>query len=309
MAEVNKINCSATNLNTGESNCKFDFYFEGAIEVPKDKEFTEAELKALGATLTAMVSNNNKALRAYPFPKFVGGTKEAGDAVRETLPNGASIVTWENDYLMKAEHLSGMRAHQAWRSRNRQDIAVLIFGGGYVYGATIGGKYKGFPATNFFAEALTPGVFATRPQYMIGFNIQAKYINDQSWIIKDEFGVSDLTGLYDVELKQVGTMSATGLVVAEVLRKADGTDYGALYATELATLTFTATNEETGAGITVTGSATVVSGKLNIDLDNTDPDYPIVGKNLIIKAPNVTSLTSAGILKSEFTDLVVTRTV
>lgn len=314
MAKVNELSCVAFQANTGQGQCKLDFTFEGVVQVPSGKRFTQAEVDNLAQTLTALVIADNKANRAYPFPKLIGYEKSGGDPVRVEFDNGASITTFENLLTLTGKFYSGLHASNALRSRNKQDLSILVFGGGYVFGALIGGEYAGIPYGNFFCRGVEPAAFKIEAKYMFDGIVDPKYINEQLWFVNDDNGsVADLSGLYDVVLKETTPMTALGLATLSVKRLNGELDLVASNATELTAIPFaqwSAKNAITGLAIPITAAA-VAGANYTIDLDSTSPNYTAVpvGGLIEITGPTVSQLTTAGILKSEINTFTVKKVV
>jgi len=307
---VNTISCLAQNANTGYADCPVHIKFEGAIEVPASKRFTKAEVQALGTTLNAMIINASKSSRAFPFPPFIKDESTGGDPNNVEFDNGEEITTWENYYKLNFSfYRGGLPLSNALRSRNGRDTAFLFYGNGIVFGTTINGEYAGVPVYNFWSTA-KPGAFKRENAYSWKGSTPVPFLTDKVWYVEDDFGAADLKGLHIVDLSTTTTpeVSATGLAILDVKERGYGTDYGALYPTELAAVTWTCKNRATGLAIVVTG-VTVVGGKLNVNLDDTDLNYPATGEWLTIVPPNVTSLIAGGILNAEIEPLDIKVTV
>lgn len=310
MNKVNTVTCAADWANTGFGDCAVHTLFEGLIQVPKDAEFTEAQLGDLVAHINTKVVDNNPLLRFYPWPEFTKMEPGGGEPNKVEQDNGGSITTWENDYVFTGEfYEGGAPLNAALRSRNGQDVYFIGFGRGYAFGEKVNGKYKGFKGKNYWSNAQKPGAFKVESKYSFTFNVSTVSLNERLWYVKAP-GIDELEGLKPLELIPTASpvVSSTGLIIADLKLKGYGNDYLEMYGSAIAALTFTAKNTETGGAITVTG-VTLVGGKLNIDLDSADTDYPAVGKQLTIVGPTVSALTGAGVLLAEIIPLTVTRTV
>ncbi len=311
--KVNTISCGAYNANTGASNCPVHLKFEGAIEVPADKRFTKAEVENLATTLRALIVNNNRLLRAYPFPPFTKSDPKGGDTVNVTFDSGEEITMGENYYILNFNfYKGGVPLNNSLRTRNGSDTAFLFYGGGIIFGSMINNEYAGVPASNFWCMAATHGAFKTESKYMWKANVPTPFLNEKVWFVEDDFDVRDLTGLRNVDIYTTtlpNAITAGGVVALDVKERGYGTNYADLYPAELATVgLFTARNKATGAAITVT-STSVSNGRLSITLDTTDADYPAVGGTVTIVGPLISALTAAGILNAEIFSLDIVRTV
>lgn len=307
--KVNTVNCAADWANTGFGDCPWHMLLEGVIQVPKDAVFTEAQLGALVAHVNTKVIENNRLLRFYPWPKFQKMEPSGGDPNKVENDDGSSTVTWENDYLFTGQfYAGGVPVNNALRTRNGQDIYYIGYGRGYAFGEQVNGQYKGFKGTNYWSNAQKPGAFKVKSEYVFTFNVAALSLNERVWYVKAP-GIDELEGLKSLVLLPTTdpVMDGTGLVIADLKQKGYGDDYLEMYGAEIAGLTFTAKNAETGGAITVTG-VSLVAGKLNFNLDDTDTDFPAVGEDLIIVGPSVSALIAAGVLQAEILPLTVTRT-
>lgn len=294
MAKVNTVTCTTGSGNTGVGDCPVHMKFEGLIAVPSTATFTEAQLSDLVAHVTSKTKEVLSADRFYPFPEFIGGEVTGGDGNRVDFDNGSSVITWENDYLMTGKFYNpGIILNNALRTRNGADIYFIGFGGGKAYGSYSNGTYKGFKGKNFWAMAQVPGAFKIESKYSFSFNVDVKELNENYWYV-DAQGIESVKGLRSIEPKVSTALNAAGLIVLSLLEKGYGFDYGANYETALNGLPWTAKNVATGASITVSTS-TMVNGKLNIDLDSADTDYPAVGGKIEFKGPSISALEGAGI--------------
>lgn len=309
MNKVNTITCAADWQNTGFGDCPVHMYFEGLIQVPKDAVFTEAELGDLVAHVNTKVVNDNPLLRFYPWPKLMKFEPGGGEPNKVEFDNGESTNTWENDYVFGGQfYEGGVPVNNALRSRNGQDIYFIAYGRGYAFGEKVNGKYKGFKAKNYWSNGHKPGAFKAAAEYHFTFNVEVKSLNERLWFVKAE-GIDEITGLKPLELIPTTSpaLSGTGLLVCDLKLKGYGNDYLESYGTAIAALTFTCKNAETGGVITVTGVSIGTTGKLEIDLDSADTDYPASGKSLIVYGPSVSALEGAGVLQAEIIPLTVTR--
>jgi hypothetical protein len=304
---VNTINCAADWANTGFGDCPWHMLFEGMIQVPKDATFTEQQLATLVAHATTKAKEANSSNRFYPWPQFIAMEPGGGEPNKEELDNGSSITTWENDYAFTGQiYEGGVPVNNFLRTRNGQDIYFIGYGRGYAFGTIENGVYKGFKAKNYWSNAQKPGAYKTRSQYVFGFNVDVKDLNENVWYVKAE-GIEDVPALKTLELKVVSSpaISATGVVDCSLKLKGYGTDYVAINGAAIAALTFTAKNKATGAAITVT-SVAVASGNLRFDLDHTDTDYPASTGVIVITGPSISALEGAGTLNAEILPVEVT---
>ena len=303
--KINTVVCGEGIDNTGYSECPVHMNIEGFIQVPSSKDFTDKEIEDLTVTLNAMAANNTKSLRAFPFPKLVGADVTGGDPVKVDFDNGASTTTFEKQYMLKGMYYTGgVPLHSSLRTRNGQNVSFLFYGAGKVWGAVINGKKRGFPVTNFGADAQKPGAFQKRSEYDFHFNVETKYLNTNGkywYIVNDD--VADIAGLKNITLvAPVAPQVTAGLVVLGVVEQGYGTNYAELYPS-ITTLAFTAKNGTTGNAITIQ-SKTVIDGKLAIQLDVADPDYPAALGTVVIAGPNVAALIAANIPNAEIINSV-----
>lgn len=300
MEAVNTVTCAKDWGNTGFGDCPWHLLFEGIIQVPKDAVFTEAQLGELVDHINTKRIENNPLNRFYPWPEFIAMEPTGGDPNIVENDNGSSTTTWENDYLFTGKFIEGgVPLNNALRTRNGQDLYFIGYGRGYAFGEKVNGQYKGFKATNYWSNAAKAGAFKVQPEYSFRFNVKALSLNERIWYVKAT-GIDEIRGIKSLELKPANdpVVDATGLFVADLLLKGYGTDYNELHGAAIAALTFTAKNKATGAAVTVTG-VSLVSGKLNFDLDAADTDYPAVGGYITITGPSVSALTGAGVLEAE----------
>ncbi len=320
MANINTISCLAKKANTGRENCPVHLRFEGAIEVPTSKRFTENEIKALGTTLRAGVKDADPLLRFYVMPPFEDCEVTGGDPVKVDFASGRSVTTFENPYMVNIKYYAGgFPLNDALRTRNGSDVAFLFFGGGLIFGSMINGQYAGVPANNFWAAAQGIRSFKTENDYRIMANINTGNLNGGSvgagvWYVEDDFGIADLKGLVSVPQAVVSSPAISGGGVVEVTLKSTGwgTDIATAFVTQLTGLNWTAKNKATGAAVTVssktitTGNSTTL-GKVAITLDTADTDYPASGGVVTLVGPTITALDAAGIVGYEIISVDVTR--
>jgi hypothetical protein len=319
MGKLNTVSCKTFAINTGTGECDLHFSLEGVIEVPKSREFSQAEIEAMQTTLNAGVIAASKSNRFFPFPVLIGEETTGGDTNEVEFDNGISITTFENYYKVTGKfYKGGFGSNNALRSRNGNDIALLFYGkigASYaILGAKINSKYKGIPGINFWCNPQKWGAFKRESQYMWKVNIPTPYLNDQLWYVTTDFYPADIEGLHHVEMEAVNSttpISAGGVIEVYAKEKSYGTDYATNYATELTAIvlgSYTAKNTATGAAISVTARA-IASGKITWTLDTADTDYPAVGGSITLVPPTVAQLTAANILLAEIQEYTFVRTV
>ncbi len=311
--KLNKVICNDDQANTGHGDCPIHYKFEGLIQVPKSKRFTVAELNDLGTTLNTLIRSNSKINRAFPFPKVEKNDPKGGDAVVITFDSGTEVTTFENPYIIGFEfYEGGLAVSNSLRTRNGSDLAFLLFDKQRVYGTVINGQFAGVPALNFWCSPQKLGSFKIANIYMAKFNVNTKDLNDNVWHVPNDFGIENLKGLKNVDLKPTATpdaITAAGVLDLSALVRLDGEDYATNYATQLATAgLFTAKNASTGLAIPVT-TTTVANGKITLTLPTSNANYPAIGGAVTIVPPTLTQLSTAGILDAEIQSVTVERTV
>jgi hypothetical protein len=318
MGKLNTVDCRRLIINTGAGECPLDFSFEGIIEVPKTREFTRAEIEDMQATLNAGVIAANKKDRFYPFPVLHGEETTGGDPNKVDLDNGLSITTFENYYNITGKfRKGGFGTNNALRSRNGSDISFLMYGkignSFAIVGATVNGKQKGIPGSNFWCAAQKWGSFKKESQYSWMVAVAPPYLNEQIWYALTDFYPADIEGLHHVEMTAVNetTPITAGVIETYVREKSYGSDYAINYATELGGISlanFTAKNTSTGLAIPVTARA-VTGGKLVLTLTAADANYPAIGGQITLVPPTIAQLTAANIPMAEIQEFTFTRTV
>jgi hypothetical protein len=255
----------------------------GAIRVPKNKVFTQAELDALRATLDAARMAASKSNRIFPIHNFVGVTDNSEDVVFETMEYGSQVPVRDGNYRLTYRYVDGaLCLSNALQTHNFQGLTSWLFyddkdlllgwrkldATGLAYGLA------GVPCV-FHALKWRQATGSTTPVFSVYFDFDPKYFNKYLGFVEANFPLNEITGLQNINLVQSGA-SAAGVIKLIAKTGCDGANLYDLYSTQLAVVgAWTAVNTTTQAVITISSVAVDANIKgFTITLNNADPDYP-----------------------------------
>ncbi len=319
MSIANKIDCFKTVRNTGTGSCVVHIQkIVFVLLVPKGFVIPDSALLS-PATLrtyleTAIIAD--KSVRIFPVSGFVNITDNSEGVVAQTFGYGQQIIIRDGNYNWTLQfHAGGLCLSNALRSFNGSDYEV-IFGDdqNILFGTNIPdstGKRQigGVPMDTLYALPWAVNTGAEVAKYQIALSFQPSYINEDISYAQVNFKLSDLMGLQNIVLAQIGS-SAAGLITVQPLSGCASTNLIPQYAAELAVeANWVAINGITMLPIAIT-TATVnaISKTVALQLTILDPNYPVAaGDPVIITMVDAADLAAAGIEGYEALELTTTR--
>ncbi len=319
MSIANKIDCFKTVRNTGTGSCvvhiqKITF----VLLVPKGWVIPDSALQSVAALRTYLEAAiiADKSIRIFPVSGFVNITDNSEGVVAQTFGYGQQVIIRDGNYNWTLQfHAGGLCLSNALRSFNNSDYEV-IFGDdqNILFGTNVPdetGKRQigGVPMDSLYALPWAVNTGAEVAKYQIALSFQPSYINEGISYAQVDFKLSDLMGLQNIVIAQIGT-SLAGLITVQALSGCASTNLIPQYATELATeANWIAINGVTMLPIAIT-TATVntLSKTIALQLDAADPNYPVTaGGPVIITMIDAIDLDAAGIEGYEALELTTTR--
>lgn len=303
---VNIINCGTSVSNTGVTNCSYDpANFEGVILLPKGKTLTKSEVAAINATITALIENDNKALRAYPIQRFEGCELKNTESTYRESGYGVSSKTRQGKYGFVFEYRDGATGlHKQLSSFDgKQGEFDAIFmdakNNGLAGMSKDGVTFKGFTLDRIDIPNVmfNNGTDPTLYHIDLGLAYPEEVNNFISFIpMPDDIDVMDYVGLQNINMVVDTELAAVTAGTLNLKFMAGGVDLYDTYNAQLDTASlYTATNAATGAAITITSVTAVPATKsFAVLLDTTDTDYPAVGGRAKIYFGDVSDISTAG---------------
>lgn len=323
MANVTYTNCYSVTPNTGIAKCNVDpGLLQGFIMIPKGTRYTAAQLPTLVQILSDAALKNGALTRVYPIGPFVNVTDNSTDTVTESTDYGYAEIVRDGTYSwMGRTAYGGTCLYRALRKfQGKQDMfdfigvfknqLLLTYAPNLTTGAP---EYKGIAPSLIRVPNFKIAVGNTATQYWFEIQVfDAGQISDNfAFVQTDTSPLSNITGISNVDIQNSATFNASPagsidvLPVVECDASSLVTAYGSTWNNALL---WTATNDATGAPITITG-VSIVNGKYRIQTDTTDPDYPAVNGKIRLTAAGPSVLYAAGIIGYETNTVIVTRTV
>lgn len=299
MNNLNELNCDVLYKNVGFGTCVLEpGLIKGVILFNASKTFTDEEREALADTLQAMAYADSVSGRAYPLHEFLQVTDNTEDVTIQTFDYGTKAFVRDGDYDFTAQFLNGgLCLLGSLRSLNGNKYALFYDDKGVIYGTVDADRLKTIPI-QFYAQPWRLRTGSTAPQFLVRFIFRPEYLNESLAYIKLArlSDITNITGLQDVNIIVNSFSDGGGLANVKLVTACGAVNIGELYSTELAAAAmFVATNQDTGAVITISTVSFVSASKtFNITLDILDADYPVSGVvDLTMAAPSV--LTAAGV--------------
>lgn len=305
---VNIINCGTSVLNTGVTNCSYDpANFEGVILLPKGKTLTKSEVAAINATLTALIANDNKALRAYPIQRFEGCELKNTESTYRESGYGVSSKTRQGKYGFVFEYRDGATGlHKQLSSFDglQGDFDVVFMdakNNGLAGMSKDGVTFKGFTLDRIDIPNVmfNNGTDPTLYHIDLGLAYPKEVNNYISFIpMPDDIDVMDYVGLQNINMVVDTELAAVTAGTLNLKFMAGGVDLYDTYNGQIDTASlYTFTNAQTGAAITVTSVTAVPATKsFEVLLDVLDADYPAIGGRVKAYFGDVSDIATAGMV-------------
>ncbi|MNS94041.1 hypothetical protein D3C72_1282440 [compost metagenome] len=167
--------------------------------------------------------------------------------------------------------------------------------------------YAGIPKELFYAYPWKMNDYANPSAYRVKFAFRPEYVNELVAFKQSPFPLTEIVGLQNIVLSSIAP-GAAGVYKIQASTGCDGQNLFDVYQTELGTMAlWTATNDSTGAAITISSVAPDANLKaFTVTLSTADADYPAVG-NIEISLVQASALDAAGITPFEAIPVTVAR--
>lgn len=294
MADVDQIICTDKSHNTGRPSCTLEQDFiQGLLAVPKGSVLAVADLApaTIGATITALLNNNNRSLRGYLL-KTINITKDVGEAAqtedRGYAGKGTTFIgsvgrTYQFFKGKRCMYNSLLPFHQSQDDFDYYEIdrSNVLWGKKVLAadGVTVTGL-MGYSAADITLN--NPNAKQTNASSPIILSIMYENANE----FREGYGyvtafpaISGLNGLTSLTIRAV---PFAGSGIYDVYAKLPCTEgdalalYGSSLASTTAVLAFNATtgNAITTSACTYVAGTGGLPGHLHVTFDATDTDYP-----------------------------------
>jgi hypothetical protein len=282
---MNIYSCAAATSNTGFSSCNYSpGLIEGAILIPRGKEYTPTEVAAMLTTLQADLIDDVKLDRIQVIKTFIGMEDKSSEGVYETTGYGGNRKIRNGKYQWQFEYSKGaLCLHKKLSTLdNKQELYDVIFvdtAENCLLGVKKGDNFGGFNIELIDVPNFKINTGTTDSKYYIQFQLQdprqmnlyaATVVFDASVNLLDE-----LTSLQDTSIEVVTAMSSGGIVI-RLKDSCGGANVGEVYADELQfTNLWDLTRDSTGNTITTSsvGIYNPVANTLQLDFNTGDPDF------------------------------------
>lgn len=299
MANINELNCDVNRKNVGYGSCVLTpDLIKGAILYLENRIFTPEELDDLQTTLQSDAWEDSPSERGFPIHGFLQMNDNTEDVQIQTFDYGTKAKTRDGDYDWQFQFLrGGVNLLSAFRSLEGNIYALFYDANGVIYGTENNDRLSTIPV-QFFALPWRPPTGSAAAQFLIRFIFRPEYLNDSLAFTKKITlsQIESVVGLKDVNIIVNSFDDTTGVANITLMQRIGSINLYELYATELANVArYLATNQDTGAAITITTVTGQASNKsFNVTLDTGDTDYPTDGViELTLAAPSV--LEAAGV--------------
>jgi hypothetical protein len=298
MATLNKITCGTTEGgNTGLGDCPYlPKHIVGAIIGPQTFKLLASEIASGMQAALKTATHAAKAARIYPIPNLKAMPADNTEApTKQTLGYGDQIPIREGKYQPTFQHVDGgICLHKNLRKFNGSKLgAFFIDADGVLLGYKNGNDLQMIPLTNFYAQPMKLSNGSEVAALLLDFQFKPEYLNELIGFVetRDEFNIDDIAGLQDVVLSVQTALNGTGEVDIKVVTSCGGVDMYDLYKANLSQITaWTPKNKITGNAITVSAIvANDATKSWTVNMDDTDPDYPLITAiiNMQLAAPSV----------------------
>jgi hypothetical protein len=299
MAVLHQLNCAAGYKNTGYGGCPVDFkLINGAIIFHYPISFEAAQLANLQTYLQSLAWNNSSSLRCYPIANFVNPTDSTEEPVIQTFADGSKAVVRDGVFDWKFQFTAGgFCLAQALRTHNSNSGVYALFydKNNTLIGYKNAGKLSAIPLQIFYSDPWKMNTGQVTAAYMAHFTFATSYGMDTVEYTSAGFDLTTIVGLQDIKIIVNGFNAATGLANITLLTECGGSNMYTNYSTDITAALFNATNEDTGAAITITSVVPLASNQTFQMQLNTGSNYPSDG-NILIGWANPSVLAAAGLV-------------
>jgi hypothetical protein len=259
MEGLNRIFCGTDAKNTGICDCFFDpKLMIGAILVPKNKVFTEAELldDVIQDTLETLVMTTKKN-RIYVIQGFVAITDSSEEPTNETFGYGTIEPVKEGHYNWIFNYRKGgvnlSNALRTFNGLTGKYSVIFIENQNHLLGTSkkdVNGNdgLAGIPLEVLYTFPWKANSGTNLAAYRTQFNFLPNYINEGiafKKVSQTKYILQELVGLEDIKLTDAGGVGASQTITA--VTDCGSTDLYDLFADEFA-------NEEAWVGYDSAGA-------------------------------------------------------
>jgi hypothetical protein len=291
---LNDPGCATTfAANTGTPGCPFHpDQIVGAMLVPNDKVFSNAELDTFVATCQTLMIGA-AATRVYPIFRFDSIKDNTEDPTFKKLGYGGERLNKEGRYIFEFEMSMGGHCHNnKLRAFNNDRSKKVIFfdKNNIVLGAASGADgMKGMSTDHFYAYPFKVNQGEEAASYRVKFALdRPNEFNEDLVYFDAETSLEDaFTGCLDIEMYNIGSGSATKKQVIGIRTICDKVSlYDAFSASLLANFDHIFTATLVGVADNPTGAVLVPA------LKGVELTFPSVGVHVITMAsPSVLAAT------------------
>lgn len=315
MADImNLANCASpdSTFNSGIPLCDLQRgKIRGILFLDKGVVFTPAEM-ATPATFIAAVRAKTYAARGgrvYPLFDLTNFEDNTGDPATGSIGNLTTATINVSEAIPAFRF--GYNGSEA-RHRNLSLIGsvspdVMIIDDKYaVYGTKSGVNFGGYSTIQNYVY--TPKFIVADAVNQYSFSVSlgdiTQYRENSAFVVANGSLLS-VQGLINANLSKLS--NAANVFKIKVIADG-GTDLGPLYGTALAALTFTATNDSTGASIGVTSVAyDSALQALTVTFDSTAYNALATGATFTLRGPSASALNTANIRPFEIVGVTLVK--
>lgn len=300
-------------FNTGIPLCDLKRKkIKGVILADAGVSFSGADIASTAAFIQAVKDKTTAARggRVYPIWDINNFTDNTGDPSTGSVGNlsTATIVTSDAVPTFQFGYNGSEARHKKMSAMNGASLTVFFVDSQYaVYGTEDGnGGIKGFDVLQAYTNTAKFIVADAVDQYAFRLTLgDISQYRELSQFVVTNSGLLSAVGLINVYMTELS--KAANVVKVKVVEEG-GTDLEPLYGADIAGLTFTAVNLQTGASFTVTSVADDTSlDALTITLDSTAWTALASGDKIQINPPSADDLAAAGVKPYEFFALIVEK--
>jgi len=308
MSILNQAPCLTDGSNTGSGDCPLDVkLLQFIIRVPKGVVLTASQMASKAtalAALQALVVNNNKALRGYPYPPQVTFTDNSTDPAFQTFGSGSSAPSNDGMYNWMFQFTKG-GACLSNKLRNFNSNSggyfIVVDAAGNVYGTKVGNDLHSIPANYIYTDKLKVAAYDAVSVYAYRVDFRPNYFNENLAFVN--LALSDLlalSGLQDIIPSQQGVAPVSNVFRVKLTTGCGGQDLYDLYSAELADPTnFVVRLAATGNQVDITSVTAEANTKSFIfTLNSSDPDY-VAGGPFTVYGSTVSALAANDVVGYE----------
>lgn len=308
MSILNMAVCNPDGSNTGSGDCPLDVkLLQFIIRVPASFELTAEQMATTATVLTALralVANDTKALRGYPYPPQVTFTDNSTDTTYQTFGSGSVIPANDGMYDWMFQFTKGgacLSNKLRGFNSNSGGHFLVIDAAGNLYGTKVGTSLKGIPANYIFTDKLKVAAYEAVTIYAYRVSFRPNYFNENLAFVN--LSLADLlalSGLQDIVPSQQGVAPVANVFRVKLTTGCGGVDLYDTFATELADVdNFVVRQTATGNQVTITSVTAEANTKSFVfTLNASDPDY-VAGGPFTVYGSTVSALAANGVVGYE----------